>query len=178
MVWVCFDRSESWLSKAIRRLTRGSYSHAYIVWREEHLGWVRMEAAWNGFRIRLAPTSPADMRPVKTYDAVSRPATEIAVPLEDRYHGLVRHAAQWLDTPYDYPALLGFLWNLLGRLFGRSWRNPLSSPNALFCSEAIAQGLKDLGHPAFAARDPATVSPADLLDLVTTGRSIVWVRRG
>lgn len=178
MLWICFSRSGSLLSRAIRWVTGGKFSHAYLMWEEPTLGWVRMEAGWSGYHLTLAP------RPIKDFEIlrlgeVSAVHREVALPLENDYLPVVRRAASWLGAPYDYTGAAGFLWTALGNaVSGRWWRNPLSSPRALFCSEAIAQVLKDQGHKALVDVDPSTVSPQRLLDLLTQDRLFLWGLRG
>jgi hypothetical protein len=174
MLWVVFTRSESLISKIIRWGTKGSYSHALLLWEDPMLGWMRMEADWDGYHVR-----PTNLRPrldgVKVIDRQSiDDLSVVAIPLQDTYDSLLRICAQWLGHRYDYPAIAGFLVVVLGRWLRKRWRNPLSSPSALFCSEAIALGLKQLKYPGF--RDVVTenTTPQDLFDLLKQERKAVW----
>lgn len=170
MLWVGFTKENNLLSRAIRWVTNGSYSHALLIWEDPLLGWLRMEAGWDGYHVR--PSQPP--KALQRIDRI-RDADFIAVPLVDQYDRVLTHCAKHLGASYDYPGAVGYLWVALGRLFRKAWRNPLASPNALFCSEAIAEGLKTMLYPGFEAIDPSTVSPQLLFDLLTKNRQMVWV---
>lgn len=174
MLWVVFTRSESLISKIIRWGTKGSYSHALLLWEDPMLGWLRMEADWDGYHIR-----PTSLRPrfdgLRIVDSQSlEDFGFVGIPLPNQYDGLLRICAQWLGHRYDYPAIAGFLVVVLGRQLRMRWRNPFASPSALFCSEAIAKALKQLKYPGFDNVLPENTTPQDLFDLLKKERKAVW----
>lgn len=172
MLWIVFTKDNSLLSRAIRWVTRGQYSHALIMWEDKRLGgWLRMEAGWDGYHIRPMAFKHMDARKLELLTQ----SDMVAMPLTDDYDGVLRICAQWLGRRYDYEGAAGFLWVALGRLIRRKLKNPLASSRALFCSEAIAAALKELGHPAFTDAEPATVSPQDLMNRLRRDRKAAWV---
>jgi len=60
---------------------------------------------------------------------------------------------------YDYESVAAHVPALVARWFGRRWRKPWTSDNAILCSELVAK----LPIAAFKGLDPEAVTPQDLL---------------
>ena len=175
MLWVVFTKSDSLISKVIRWATNGSYSHALLLWEDPMLGWMRMEAEWDGYHIRPHRQGSPRLDGIRVIEKVPVDSLNTcAIPLSNTYDGLLRVCAQWLGHRYDYQGIVGFLFVVIGRLIKKRWTNPLSSPSRLFCSEAIARGLKDMKHPGFSDIEPSEVSPQDLFDVLKQERKAIW----
>jgi hypothetical protein len=141
----------SWL---IRKVTGSKCSHAWLLIDDPFFGVpVVLQASLEGFTLDTYSRFCASNEVV----AIVQPAIPLDQPLRDAW--------QALGTPYDYLGLLGMSWVMLGRAFHRVWKNPLSSADEMFCSEAVVEqilipakypGVETLGLPQ-------NVSPAQLL---------------
>jgi hypothetical protein len=163
IVSIGFSTSQWWVSRLIRDATRAPVSHTYIVFDDpaSPFGHEVYEAAWCGFRMSTR---------AKLTSGSTTIFKEIAVPLEPL--AALALCRAWLETPYDYPGLIGEAPVQLGKLFGQRWPNVSASPHHMFCSEAATYLLQQApSPPAFAALvdklTPRAVSPADLLGVLT-----------
>lgn len=68
-----------------------------------------------------------------------------------------------LGEVYDYKGLFGMAWVELGRWLKKKWVNPWQSSDAMFCSELVAQVLKDSNYPGAEQFDPGSTDPEQLL---------------
>ena len=145
------------LSRLIRYCTGSKASHAWLLVEDTFFGLeMVMEATETGFR--LVP-----------YANFKAEGNDIVAVLEPPYSldlG-VHEAARWLGRRYDFAGLLGSFFVILGRWLRRKWRNPLASPRAMFCSEAVVEVLQAAKYPDSSALDPASTTPQDLLDFFT-----------
>ena len=80
-------------------------------------------------------------------------------------------AEKRVGEPYDAPGLIGYIFVLLFRKFGIKLHNPLASKSASVCSEFIIQLDVNNEIPEFYRLDPATVTPRDLFDICSNGKS-------
>ncbi len=148
-----FSTTDALLSRLIRRLTRSSVSHAWLVYRDVDFDReMVMEAVGAGFRIV----------PLDKFAQHNR-IVEIVTPRHPIDEGL-KAAVDWLGEGYDAKGLVGMALLLLLRAFRRRTRrarNLIASPRALFCSEAVARACRACAYPGF-ERDPETTSPQDL----------------
>jgi hypothetical protein len=71
---------------------------------------------------------------------------------------------QELGKPYDYGALIGNLFVLFGRVFGKAWPNIFQNKDSWHCSELVSFVLKEAGEEIPAA--PEVVSPAMLIAML------------
>lgn len=155
MILVGFSTSNALVSRAIRWFTRSKVSHTFLLFPDSAFGsYMVMEAIGAGFSLR-------------TYESFKKDNTVVdllapKVPLDA---GL-QAAASWLGERYDVSGLLGMALVMLGRWVGRKWRNPLQSSSAMFCSEVNVRILQEAGYPGAKDLDPASMSPADLLEFM------------
>jgi hypothetical protein len=142
------------LSRLIRWLTKSKASHAWLLFDDTFFGLrMVMEATEVGFRILPFSNFQAEGNDIV---AIVQPAA----PLEDG----VMAAGQWLGESYDFAGLLGTSFVLLGRWLRRKWKNPLASPHAMFCSEAVVRVIQAAKYPGSEALVPASTTPQDLLN--------------
>ena len=178
MLWIAFTRDKSLISRAIRWVTKGHFSHVLLLWHDAKMGgWLKMEAGWDGYHVRPIRSGPS-LPDLRRLSGLIEDEVSVTFPIDDRYDGLLKICAAWLGTPYDYPGIAGYLWTALGRVIKKRWKNPTNSPSALFCSEAVTQGLQRLGDPAVKDLVPSETTPQDLFDKIAEGRVHAWVYRG
>ena len=77
----------------------------------------------------------------------------------------VELAEKKVGERYAYIALFGFLLMTIFGWFGIKMNNPMPEPSCLFCSELVIEAVKG-DIDSFRNIDPASVSPAGLLDIV------------
>lgn len=147
-------RSFNPVSLLVRKLTHSRASHVwFLFWDADFSLDMVMEAHELGFRLI----------PLERFKKSNR-IVGIFTPKEDTTDAM-RWAARHLGSAYDFGGLLGMAWVLLGRVFKRSWRNPLNSPRAMFCSELAVRVLQKAGTPWVLGLLASRVTPQDLLTL-------------
>jgi len=63
--------------------------------------------------------------------------------------------------------LFGIFLTLVARWFKRKkWKNPFTSANALFCSEAVVRVMKAAAYPGAGRLGDETTTPQELLDFL------------
>jgi len=143
----------SWISRIIRWFTRSTVSHTFIVYYDEE--WKRdmvMESEGGmGGSVRLVKFNPNSSSIVK-----------IVTPKHDIEVGMTKMVDR-LGEVYDYKGLFGMAWVELGRWLKKKWVNPWQSSDAMFCSELVAQVLKDSNYPGAEQFDPGSTDPEQLL---------------
>jgi hypothetical protein len=154
-VFVGFSTPRAWnpLSALIRWMTGSRASHAWVLV-EDPLFELRLvlEAHSSGFR--LVPFS----RFVRENEVVA--LVEPAHPLA----GGLRAAGAWLGEAFDVVGLFGIFLALVRRWFRRGpLRNPLPTPRALFCSEAVIRTMRAARYPGAERLAPEGTTPAELL---------------
>jgi hypothetical protein len=138
----------SWL---IRKATRAEVSHAFLLVTDSVLGDMIMEEEIGGMQLR----------PYASFEKTSS-IVKLVTPSAPIDVGL-KAAATWLGERYDYTGVVGMLYVLIGRYFGKKWKNVLHSPHSMFCSEAIVFVLQAARYPGADALDAESTSPQDLL---------------
>jgi len=156
---IAYSRGSGPLSWVIRYLTGSPVNHALFLVEESGVELV-VGADWNGLVVQTRARWEARGNVVLAVPPLAR-------PLDDGIPALLG----MLDEPYDYGGLLGMPVVLLGRRLHRSWRNRLHSPRALFCSEAAATLLRDVGYPGAEQLDPSVVDPGYLMRWQLGGQS-------
>lgn len=149
MIRVGFSTSPAWYSRLIKDVTKSECSHTFIVADFMGVDLVFEEGTF-GFTVRTL----ADLAAHDTIVEIITPK----VPLDV---GFVASFKQ-LGQPYGYLVLLGMAFVMLGRKFGKHWKNPLKSAHSMICSERNATILAASGYPHAAMLDAASTSPEDL----------------
>lgn len=148
---VGFSTTDSLLSRLIRKLTKQSVSHNFFVVTMFGVDMV-VEASFFGLRAT----------PLVRVQANKHEQIIILTPQYDLTAGFTR-LLYHLGEAYDFNGLLGMAWVMLGRWFGKKWRNPVRSVSEMFCSEAIARAMVWSNYPGYVDVDPNSVAPGDLL---------------
>jgi hypothetical protein len=145
------------VSRIIRWFSRSKASHAWLLVSDETFGLeLVMEASEMGFRLVPFESFKKKNTIVALFDPV--------VPLESG----VKEAATWLGESYDFLGLFGALFVILGRWLKRKWKNPFHSSKSMFCSEAVVRVLQSVAYPGTEGMNPDSVTPQDLLDLLSS----------
>jgi hypothetical protein len=143
----------SWISRIIRWFTKSTVSHTFIIyydveWEQDMV--MESEGGFGG-SVRIVRFNPECNSIVK----IVEPKYSIEVGM--------RKMVDKLGEVYDYSGLFGMAWVMLGRWLRKKWHNPMHNSKALFCSELVAEVLKDSSYPGSSILDPATTTPEDLL---------------
>ena len=149
----------SWISWAIRKMTRSRVSHAFLTYRDETLDdlWL-LEADRGGFM--------AQRRAVFERDNVIVIDVPVDIPIE-----AVRAADRWVgEVGYDYEGLIG---NAIARI--ANWcrfkvRSVVHAPKSMFCSEAMVRLLQLAKYPGIEGLVPWKTDPEMLLQFLTKDR--------
>jgi len=146
-----FSTTKKWLSRLIRWFTKAPVSHSWILYFDVDFAQeMVLEATLEGVRIIPYEVFKQHNIIVKTFIP--------EIPLKQGF----AKVGEKLGTLYDFAGLLGMLWVLLGRWFKRKFRNPWDNPQALFCSEFVAQVLRWSYYPGTEYWVPENMTPADL----------------
>ena len=131
---VCFSRTNSLMSKAIRWFTRSDVSHCYITYKDLTLNRVMiMEADWKGFIL-----VPWDTKTLKGRQLVAR--YTVNVPEKDQLASL-HLLTFFLGTGYDFFNLLPMALRRVKKRFN----NPFDHTGRLICSESVVRFLNECG---------------------------------
>lgn len=151
---VGFSTPKSWLepfSWLIRLLTWAPMSHAYIRYYDGYSqSWVIFQAS--GLKVNLVGQT--------MFDSAETVVAEFEIPVSDATkQKVVQNAIGKLGAPYGVLQIVGFVWVLFMRIFGKKVSNPLYSANSFFCSELTDEELQEMGMNGL---DPSASSPKDL----------------
>lgn len=145
------------LSMLIRWVTGSKFSHAWLLFDVMGVKQVLEATEW-GYRLMSWELFQKKNLIVKTID-----------PQWDLTPG-VKKALTLLGTPYDFFALLGMLFVVIGRKLKKRLNNPFANTtHNLFCSEAVVDVCQWAGMPAMEGLDPERIGPEDLDLLVEKG---------
>lgn len=161
-VQIGFSTSNAWISRAIRFFTRAKVSHAFLTYNDITIGEpMVMEADYTGYHLRSFKSATLS----STIVVLSTPKSPI--------DGILPLCAGWLDKPYDYLGIVGFIWVCIGRWCKAKWHSPLHDSKALFCSESIVLALQDLKYPHADKLVAVETSPDDLLNFMKAEGDVV-----
>lgn len=157
MVTIALFSSKMILSRIIMWITKGP-SHSAIGFEKDGKQYF-LHAAWGGVQITEREKVLSNHTLMAEF--------EILANLDDE----VLLAKEKVGQPYDTIGLFGYLAVLIAKNFGIGIHNPLASKSAVVCSEFIVE--LDVNHeiPEFQGLDPADVSPRDLFDICSSGKS-------
>lgn len=159
MLTLCFTRSDTWPSRAIRWFTRAQVSHSLIGFEFEGAQFF-LHASVGGVQVSPRAKFLAKNTLVAEYEIVP----DVSVGF--------RAALARLNEHYDYLSIVG--WGaviLLWRWLKVRAHNPWQSPTAMVCTELVLQLDMEAGKPGarvpeWQGLDPEATSPQELLDLM------------
>lgn len=158
MVTIALFSSKMILSRIIQWVLKSPVSHSAIGFEKDGRQYF-LHAAWGG--IQITPREKV----LSNHTLVAE--FEVAANLDDE---LVL-AEKRIGEPYDTVGLFGYILVLLAKNFGLGIHNPLASKSAAVCSEFIVELDVNKEIPEFQGLDPETVTPRDLLDICSSGKS-------
>ena len=148
---ILFSTTTNLISRIIRWFTDSPVSHCSLLYFDVDFGQeMVLESTLEGVRI-----IPYEV--FKQHNNIVR----VFIPETPLKQGFAK-VGEKLGTFYDFAGLLGMLWVLLGRWFKRKFKNPWDNPQALFCSEFVAQVLRWSYYPGTEYWVPENMTPADL----------------
>lgn len=140
----------SWI---IRLFEWTPYSHIYAEFKSESLS-RRLVYEASGLSVKFLGGKLFDTRVEKIYEY----DLEIT---ESEYKKTLQFAIDNAGKPYGILQIFGLGWVILGRWFGKRWKNPFSNGNqAYVCSELVIHLLPEL-RDKFGS-DPDVVTPRDI----------------
>lgn len=156
MLSIVFTVSDSFVSKAIRWVTKSETSHVAIG--TEIFGVpVFMHSTVGGVQITPRERYLKNNRVVAEYVA--------NVDVESKLRNNVMKVAEYLGEKYDYIGLVGYAILIFAwRLFRKKIKNPLASPTAMVCSEFVVHLNADGDIPEWDGLDPERTHPQELLE--------------
>lgn len=154
---VGFSRSDTWISREIRRLTHSPWSHTFLVTSENPR--LILEADWRDVWI-----APPEKTLKRSEFILLRPPKSVLKKID--------HALELVDQlvrrKYGYLQLAGFLVKLLSEKFGYEMANPFTE--GVVCSELVGQYLECLGLEGMPSNvDPNDLTPADVFAYANRG---------
>jgi hypothetical protein len=153
-LYVGFSRGSGLLPRLILYFTKGSVNHAFLTWRDEHLGWVVLGANGNGVTL----DTWANFTKTRTVPAVYKPATG------SLWFGL-ETLRNDINAKYNIPALVGMsVVEIASHVFKQNIDNPLDVDyHDMFCSEFAVMVIRASGFTLFQRQPADTVDPQSLM---------------
>ena len=147
---VGFSTGKTPLASAIRYLTNSRISHVYVRLPvpEFNTSIVFQAAKFNTHYVNYSRFTEN----AHVIDEIDVSLT----PEQERYAEGMRVSE--CGKPYGYQELIGYIWVLIGRKFGKKWKNPLYTGEAYVCVELVCKML--------GIEDGATMTPQDLYELL------------
>lgn len=150
---VGFSRNDGIVSSVIRWITRSKVSHCWFSFKMANTP-LLFHADFLGVCIGSKAAFALENTVVAEFEMRIDFAPVIDEMLRD------------LGAAYDYAGIVGHLWVLLGRVFGRQWENPLQRKDRWYCSEMVSYFLKECGEDV--KLPPASISPDCLMRFLET----------
>ena len=152
-MYVGFSTTGGVLSSLIRWITRSKVSHTFIrfnVYGEDML----LHSTQHGVNLDYYSKFKKKKKIVAEYKLT------LTAPNEK---SAISYALKKVDSPYDYLAILGFLWVLTAKSFGKKVKNPFPNRSAYFCSELVVRALMAANFKGADQLYPEKTSPEDLV---------------
>lgn len=171
-ITIGFSTTNKWISRVIRWITRGKFSHAWIAFDDPSLDLrlVFQAEAWG-----------VELRPWARWKKENIAKAEFALTEPDSASRILRDlVSKALGSKYDWwsAALVGVKAWLKRWVKGGFDLRPSRSPRRLMCAELVTDFLDRLRVFRSPAPDPETTSPSELFLLLRDGRAngvkILW----
>lgn len=154
-LYLGFSSSKGFLARLIDLFTGagiGGVSHAFLLWNDEHLGWLTLGANDNGLTVVAWDNFVQN----HTVAGIFRPRTGFP----SLWDGLEVLKSK-LNEQYNYPGLVGMSIVEVAAFFHKNVHNPLSVGDKEFCSEFSTEVVRAAGFPILADRLADSISPAE-----------------
>jgi hypothetical protein len=149
------SRKGNILSSVIRWFTRSKISHCWLLLDDPQKGRVVLEAEY-GPGIEETPWA---WFPKDEVVALVTPAVPLEAGLEA--------AKAWMGEKYNVAGLFGMAWVMVWRWLHVKVRNPFRNSHEMFCSVLLSRVLQLSNYPGMEGRDPQSMEPEDVYELVT-----------
>ena len=156
MIRVGFSHGHVFLSKIIEWMTGSKASHSYIVFDVVDQQIV-LQADIHGVCCQHYDNFKKDETIVAEYELLITPEQKDA---------LLSFGLKKLLLPYNYFAIIGFIWVVINKKFGRKINQPFNVKNSYFCSELVIAALQAGMFPLSHTLDMATTSPEDIIQFL------------
>ena len=142
------------LPRLIRLMTGGEVNHAFLLWTDEHLGWVVLGANKNGVTL----DTWKNFTKIRTVPAIFKPATG------SLWLGLEKLRDD-INAQYNTAALVGMsVVEIASHVFHKNISNPLDVDyHDVFCSEFATMVIRVSGFGVLPALAPDAVDPQTLM---------------
>jgi hypothetical protein len=154
-----FSASNGFLSRMIRKVTSGETSHCFILFNMEGSNYDPVLVFESGNK---GPAFVEFSEFIKSNRII-----ELIDSKVDLMEGIEAYS-QCLGKDYDFAGLVGGLFVMVGRAFGKVWRNPLNT-NKLTCIELTLGILTKAKYPGIEEFSKQCETPQDLLDFLRKG---------
>lgn len=151
-----FSTTNGIISRLIKWLTRSKASHSYIYFKMAGEAMV-LHATAHGVNMDYYPKFKNKNKIIAEYKVNL---------VEEKEQDALSYAFKKVDQPYDYLAIVGFLWVLILKSFGKKAKNPFPNRSAYFCSEIAIEALKAADFPGADALDRELTSPEDIMEFL------------
>jgi len=132
-------KGKSWISKIIKFVSRGEYSHTAIMLEEDYI-----VEAWQGSdSVRVIQSLSSGHIPGTEVDIYS---IDLGKKQEERFRKFVQDQ---VGKPYDLWGIHGFL-----------WRRDTQRSQSWFCSELFAAAYQEAGKKLYNDTEPSQISPS------------------
>jgi hypothetical protein len=153
-VYVGFSTGTNIVSRLICKMMGAPYSHVYVNFPSLLLN---RDIIYEASHFSVAFSGKTSRKVVKEYKLEVPEAVKVKT---------LQFAIDHLGAPYGVMQLVGFMWVILCRKFGKKVKNPIQNgPKAYVCSEIVAEMLKHLGYPMEGDMD--TITPKDVDEFLT-----------
>jgi len=132
-----FSTTNGIMSKAIRWFTHSKASHSYIIFLAEGQT-LMVEADQHGVICEDYSNFKKKNKIVAEFELTVTPEEE---------HKIVGYALQQLTRPYNFLEILGYVWIIVNKTFGRTVKQPFKDRSAYVCSELVICSLQAGNFP-------------------------------
>lgn len=152
-----FSTTDKIFSKIVRTLTNSAASHSFV---QFECASEPLVLHANGHGVNIMHYNRFIKKKI---NIVAKYDVNIS---KDDEHKLLSYMLWRLGQPYDRLAIVGFLWVILNRVFGRKVRNPFRNKSAYFCSELLVGALRAANFPGSYKLGMEKTSPDDLMKFI------------
>lgn len=163
MITIAIFSSKNIISKIIEFILGKPTSHSAIGFEKNNKKFF-LHAAWGGVQITPREEVLSNHKLIAEFKIIPDMTDEIIL------------AENKVGQPYDTIGLFGYIAVLIARKFKIGIKNPLASKSAVVCSEFIIDLDINKEIPEFIGLDPETITPRDLFDICSNGKSFIKLR--
>jgi hypothetical protein len=152
-LYVGFSRGRGMVGRAIRLFTGGTVNHAFLAWKDEHLGWICLGANGNG----ITPDTFENLNQTTEILVFVRPTNE----RKSLWAGLADLRDE-LNRKYNFSGIAGMAVVEIARHFGKHIDNPFSHNGEYFCSQFATEVVRRSGYDLKNSDPSNTIDPQEM----------------